>query len=85
MDCESGEGRDKLFKYTIDTYGIEKCAAVSTFGIRKARSAIRDVGRLYEIDLKEIVRKKMTLFFYLYNIYLVKLCQYKNKRQEQKN
>lgn len=54
MDCESGEGRDKLFKYTIDTYGIEKCAAVSTFGIRKARSAIRDVGRLYEIDLKEI-------------------------------
>lgn len=54
MDCESGEGRDKLFKYTIDTYGIEKCAAVSTFGIRKARSAIRDVGRLYGIDLKEI-------------------------------
>ena len=54
MDCESGEGRDKLFKYTINTYGIEKCAAVSTFGIRKARSAIRDVGRLYEIDLKEI-------------------------------
>ena len=54
MDCESGEGRDKLFKYTIDTYGIEKCAAVSTFGIRKARSAIRDVGRLYGINLKEI-------------------------------
>ena len=54
LDCESGEGRDKLFKYTIDTYGIEKCAAVSTFGIRKARSAIRDVGRLYGIDLKEI-------------------------------
>ena len=54
LDCESGEGRDRLFKYTIDTYGIEKCAAVSTFGIRKARSAIRDVGRLYGIDLKEI-------------------------------
>ena len=54
LDCESGEGRDKLFKYTIDTYGIEKCAAVSTFGIRKARSAIRDVGRLYGINLKEI-------------------------------
>ena len=54
LDCESGEGRDKLFKYTIDTYGIKKCAAVSTFGIRKARSAIRDVGRLYGIDLKEI-------------------------------
>lgn len=54
LDVESGEGRDKLFKYTIDKYSIDKCAAVSTFGIRKARSAIRDVGRLYEIDLKEV-------------------------------
>lgn len=54
LDCESGEGRDELFNYTINKYGIDKCAAVSTFGIRKARSAIRDVGRLYGIDLKEV-------------------------------
>ena len=67
LDCESGEGRDKLFKYTIDTYGIEKCAAVSTFGIRKARSAIRDVGRLYGIDLKEIdtIAKLITQVYYI--------------------
>ena len=44
--------REAMFKYTIDTYGIDHCAAVSTFSIRKARSAIRSVCKLYNIDLK---------------------------------
>lgn len=52
LDFESGEGRDCAFKYTLDTYGAEHCAAVSTFSIRKARSSIRSVCKLYDIDLK---------------------------------
>lgn len=41
-----------MFKYTLDTYGLDHCAAVSTFSIRKARSSIRSVCKLYNIDLK---------------------------------
>ena len=52
LDFESGEGRECAFKYTLDTYGADHCAAVSTFSIRKARSAIRSVCKLYNIDLK---------------------------------
>ena len=51
LDFESGEGRECAFKYTLDTYGADHCAAVSTFSIRKARSCIRSVCKLYDIDL----------------------------------
>lgn len=51
LDFESGEGRECAFKYTLDKYGAEHCAAVSTFSIRKARSCIRSVCKLYDIDL----------------------------------
>ena len=52
LDFESGEGRECAFKYTLNTYGADHCAAVSTFSIRKARSAIRSVCKLYNVDLK---------------------------------
>jgi DNA polymerase-3 subunit alpha len=52
LDFESGEGRECAFNYTLETYGAEHCAAVSTFSIRKARSCIRSVCKLYDIDLK---------------------------------
>lgn len=52
LDFESGEGRDCAFNYTLNKYGADHCAAVSTFSIRKARSAIRSVCKLYNIDLK---------------------------------
>ena len=51
LDFESGEGRECAFNYTLQTYGAEHCAAVSTFSIRKARSAMRSVCKLYDIDL----------------------------------
>lgn len=59
LDFESGEGRECAFKYTLDTYGAEHCAAVSTFSIRKARSCIRSVCKLYDIDLatEDIIAK----------------------------
>lgn len=52
LDFMSGAGRECAFKYTLDTYGADHCAAVSTFSIRKARSAMRSVCKLYNIDLK---------------------------------
>lgn len=59
LDFESGEGRECAFKYTLETYGAEHCAAVSTFSIRKARSCIRSVCKLYDIDLatEDIIAK----------------------------
>lgn len=48
-DFES-EGRDKVFNYVVDTYGKENCALVSTFSLRKSKSAIKDTGRVYDID-----------------------------------
>ena len=50
MDCPS-QYREQMFNYVIEKYGIDHCAAVSTFTMRKAKSAIRDVCRLLEIDL----------------------------------
>lgn len=48
-DFES-EGRDQVFNYVVDTYGKECCALVSTFSLRKSKSAIKDTGRVYSID-----------------------------------
>ena len=66
MDCPS-EYREEMFKYVIDKYGIENCAAVSTFAIRKAKSAIRDTCRLLEIDLQtaDIIAKLIPSVYYL--------------------
>ena len=66
MDCPS-QYREQLFKYVIDKYGLEHCASVSTFTMRKAKSAIRDVCRLLEIDLKtaDIIAKLIPTVYYL--------------------
>ena len=66
MDCPS-QYREQLFKYVIDKYGIDHCAAVSTFTMRKAKSAIRDVCRLLEIDLKtaDVIAKLIPTVYYL--------------------
>lgn len=44
--------RQEMFDYTINKYGADKCAAVSTTQNRKARSAIKDVARLFDIEVK---------------------------------
>jgi DNA polymerase-3 subunit alpha len=66
MDCPS-EYREQMFKYVIDKYGLDHCAAVSTFTMRKAKSAIRDVCRLLEIDLKtaDKIAKLIPTVYYL--------------------
>ena len=61
------EHREQMFKYVIDKYGLDHCAAVSTFTMRKAKSAIRDVCRLLEIDLKtaDNIAKLIPTVYYL--------------------
>lgn len=41
----------KMKDYVIQKYGAEHCALVGTFGIRKAKGAIRAAGRLLNMDL----------------------------------
>ena len=66
MDCPS-QYREQLFKYVIDKYGLDHCAAVSTFTMRKAKSAIRDTCRLLDIDLKtaDTIAKLIPTVYYL--------------------
>ena len=53
IDTDIGSSkREEMFKYTIERHGKEKCALVSTFGIRKAKSAIKDVARILNINLE---------------------------------
>lgn len=49
LDFDSSR-REEMFQYVIDKYGEKHCALVSTFMMRKSRTAIRDVGRILEID-----------------------------------
>jgi DNA polymerase-3 subunit alpha len=49
-DC-SAKRRGEVFAYITRKYGINNCALVSTSGTRKAKAAIRDLGRVLGIDL----------------------------------
>lgn len=49
------EGRDKVYKYTIDRYGgPEYVCQIITFGRLKAKAVIRDVGRALGVLLSEV-------------------------------
>ena len=50
------ERRDELIDYVVHKYGRERVAHIITFGRMKARAAIRDIGRVLDIDLKKIDR-----------------------------
>ena len=56
-----------MFNYTIEKYGLDHCAAVSTFAIRKAKTAIRAVCKLLEIDLEteDKIAKLIPTVYYL--------------------
>lgn len=58
--------RQEMFDYAIEKHGIDHCALVSTLGIRKAKSAIRDTGRCFEIDptVVDKVAKLIPTVFY---------------------
>lgn len=47
------EGRGKILKYVIDTYGWEQVAQIITYGTMAGRSAIKDVGRVMDLPLAD--------------------------------
>ncbi len=48
------EQREMVIDYVLKKYGYEKVAHIITFGTLKARAAIRDVGRVLNINLKKV-------------------------------
>jgi DNA polymerase-3 subunit alpha len=48
--------RAEMMEYCARKYGQDKVAQVITFGTMKARAAIRDVGRVMDIPVKEVDR-----------------------------
>lgn len=42
--------REEVIRYVIDKYGKEKVVSIITFGTFQGKSAIRDVGRILDID-----------------------------------
>ncbi len=50
------DGRDKVLKWVVGKYGVEKVAQVITFGTMAAKGAIRDVGRVERLSLDEVNR-----------------------------
>ena len=48
--------RDEMLRYTAEKYGAENVAQIITYGSMKARAAIRDVGRVLEIDPEKVDR-----------------------------
>lgn len=53
MDFDSAK-RNQLKDYAIEKYGKNHVAMVGTFGIRKAKDAIRAAGRLLDTDLETV-------------------------------
>lgn len=48
--------RPLIRKHLEETYGKDNVAGISTFSVLKGRSALRDVGRVFAIPLKEVDR-----------------------------
>nr|MBS0037343.1 DNA polymerase III subunit alpha [Saprospiraceae bacterium] len=50
------EGRSRIIDYVIDKYGRNQVAQIITYGTMAAKSSIRDVGRVMDMELKEVDR-----------------------------
>ncbi len=50
MDFDD-KGRAQVIQYVVDKYGYENVAQIITYGTMKAKSAIRDAFRVYELPL----------------------------------
>jgi DNA polymerase-3 subunit alpha len=57
IDCDfSVEGRERVIRYVSDRYGADRVAQIITFTTMASKAAIRDVGRVLEVPLKETDR-----------------------------
>lgn len=50
------KGRDRVVAYVKDKFGSNKASQICTFGAMKARSVIRDVGRVLEMSVDSIAK-----------------------------
>ena len=48
------EGREKVINYIKDRYGHESVCQIITFGTMKAKSAVRDVGRVMGLSYGDV-------------------------------
>ncbi len=48
------EGRSKVIDYVVEKYGRNQVAQIITYGSMAAKMSIRDVGRVLDLDLKEV-------------------------------
>ena len=65
LDFEAGR-RWEMQQYAFERFGHENCAFISTFGIRKAKGALKAAGRLLKIPIDTIdeISKTMPYSFY---------------------
>ncbi|MBO6525335.1 MAG: DNA polymerase III subunit alpha [Balneolaceae bacterium] len=50
------DGRQKVIEYVVDKYGKDQVAHIITFGSMAARSSVRDVARVLDLDLAQADR-----------------------------
>ncbi|HEY8762338.1 MAG TPA: DNA polymerase III subunit alpha, partial [Candidatus Dormibacteraeota bacterium] len=57
IDCDfSVEGRERVIRYVTEKYGADRVAQIITFTTMASKAAIRDVGRVLDIPLREADR-----------------------------
>ncbi|GAC1654559.1 MAG: DNA polymerase III subunit alpha [Candidatus Dormibacteraceae bacterium] len=57
IDCDfSVDGREKVIRYVTEKYGSDRVAQIITFTTMASKAAIRDVGRVLDIPLRETDR-----------------------------
>ncbi len=57
IDCDfSVEGRERVIRYVTEKYGSDRVAQIITFTTMASKAAIRDVGRVLDVPLKECDR-----------------------------
>ncbi len=50
------ERRGEVFQYLAERYGHDRVAQIITFGTMKAKLAVKDVGRVFDMPYKEVER-----------------------------
>ena len=58
LDFQSSR-REEVINYLVETYGREKVAGISNFSTMASASALRDVGRVYEVDVRDLEVTKL--------------------------
>lgn len=58
LDFQSSR-REEVINYLVETYGREKVAGISNFSTMASASALRDVGRVYEMELRDLEITKL--------------------------